>query len=176
MENVILRVFRKMNAQSYTQSVLGLIKTGPEQLEHFKTLCANAIARTIETNDVIHINRMVEASLACGRFRTFSRVVPSLVPFAWSSSDRVFSGKQQKNKYQKLMAEHTFSDGQVGHKFEALLVEYFEKEDVFGKSAPAKSWDLEEAVLRLVKKAQKEGKSFAAVNQAVEKAEKKLAS
>lgn len=176
MEAINMVRFERMSNRSFSASVTGLIKSGPEQIAHFKKLCANAICRVLETNDVTHINRMVEASLACGRFRTFSRVVPSLVPFAWSSSDRVFSGKQQKNKYQKLMAEHTFSDGQVGHKFEALLVEYFEKEDVFGKSAPAKSWDLEEAVLRLVKKAQKEGKSFAAVNQAVEKAEKKLAS
>jgi len=176
MEAIKLVRFDRLSNRSFSSQVLGLIKTGPQQLDHFKTLCANAIARTIETNDTTHINRMVEASLACGRYRTFARVVPSLVPFAWSGTDRVFSGKQQKGKYAKLMADHTFEDGTVGHKFEALLVEYFEKEDVFGKSTPAKSWDLDEAVLRLVKTAQKNGKSFAAINKAVEKAESKLAS
>lgn len=176
MEAINLCVFNRLSNRSFSAQVNGLIKTGPQQIEHFKTLCANAIARTIETNDTTHINRMVEASLACGRYRTFARVVPGLVPFAWSGQDRVFSGKQQKGKYAKLMAEHTFDDGSVGHKFEALLIEYFEKEDVFGKSTPNKSWDLDEAVLRLVKTAKKNGKSFAAVNAAVEKAERKLAS
>lgn len=167
-----LKIFKNLSNRSFSAQVAGLIKTGPQQLEQFKTLCANAIIRTIETNDVTHVNRMVEASLACGRFRTFSRVVPGLVPFKWDTSDRAFSGKRQNGKYTKLTA---VDDNGVAA-FERLLVEYFEKEDVFGKSASTKTWDLDEAVLRLVKTAQKKGKSFDAIEKAVKNAERKVAS
>jgi hypothetical protein len=176
MEAIITLVrFARLSNRSYSSQVLGLIKRGPQQIEEFKTLCANAVARTIETNDTTHINRMVEASLACGRYRTFARVVPGLVPFAFDKTERVFSGKRQQGKYAQLMADHTFEDGTVGRKFEALLVEYFEKENTFAKTTPNKSWDLQEAVLRLVKLAQKNGKSFDEVNAAVKQAERELA-
>lgn len=174
MEAINMVRFDKLSNRSYAAQVNGLIKTGPQQIEQFKTLCANAICRVLETNDVTHINRMVEAAVACGRYRTFARVVPGLVPFAFDKSERVFHGKRQNGKFNKMMAD---SDKTEGAKvFEDLLVEYFEKEDVFGKTTPAKSWDLDEAVLRLVKTAQKKGKSFAAINKAIEKAERKLAS
>lgn len=167
-----LNRFEQLSNRSFASQVTGLIKSGPKQLEQFKTLCANAIVRTLETNDVTHVNRMVQAAVAVGRFRTFARVVPGLVPFAFDKSERTFGGKRQNGKYQKLCA--LADDG--NYVFENLLVEYFEKEDVFGKTAPAKSWDLDEAVLRLVKKAIKEGKSVTAINEAVEKAEHKIAS
>lgn len=172
---VALKIFAQMSAGSYTNSVLGLIKKGPEQVEYFKQLCANAIARTIETNDVIHINRMVEAAVACGRYRTFARVVPGLVPFAYDKAERVFSGKRQPGKYDKLVA----LDENGSHHFENLLVEYFEKEDVFGKQTPPKDWsldDLNAAVLRLVKTAHRKGFNDNQIEQAVELAEKSAAS
>lgn len=173
MEAINMVRFERMTNRSFSASVTGLIKSGPEQIEHFKKLTANAIVRVLETNDVTHINRMVEAALACGRYRTFARVVPGLIPFAWSGEDRVFSGKRQQGKFKKLTAPSTKTEGALV--FEDLLVEYFEKEDAFGKSTPTKSWDLDEAVLRLVKTARKNGKSMAAINKAIEKAERKVA-
>lgn len=173
MEAINLVRFERMSNRSFSASVTGLIKSGPEQIEHFKKLCANAVVRVFETNDVTHINRMVEASLACGRYRTFARVVPGLIPFAFDKSERVFHGKRQNGKYNKYMADSEVTEG--AKVFEDLLVEYFEKEDAFGKSTPAKSWDLDEAVLRLIKTARKNGKSMAAINKAIEKAERKVA-
>lgn len=166
-----LKIFANLTNRSFSAQVSGLIKSGPKQIEQFKILCANAIARTIETNDITHVNRMVTAALACGRYRTFARVVPGCVPFKWSGKDRAFSGKRQKGSYKKLMAV----DSNGSYHFENLLVEYFGKEDTFGKTTPAKQWDMDEAVLRLVKKARSEGKSFAALNKAVEKAEIEIA-
>jgi hypothetical protein len=174
MEAINMVRFERMSNRSFSASVTGLIKSGPEQIAHFKKLCANAICRVLETNDVTHINRMVEASLACGRYRTFARVVPGLIPFAFDKSERVFHGKRQSGKYTKLTAPSENTEGALV--FEDLLVEYFEKEDTFGQSTPAKAWDLDEAVLRLVKTATKKGKSMAAINKAIEKAERKVAS
>ncbi len=166
-----LKIFTNLTNRQFSAQVTGLIKSGPKQLEAFKTLCANAIVRTIETNDVTHVNRMVEAALACGRFRTFARVVPGLVPFAWSGQDRAFSGKRQKGKYAKL----TKVEDNGAMCFENLLVQYFEKEDAFAKTEPAKSWDLDTAMLRLVKTALKKGKTTAQLEAALEKAEKDAA-
>ena len=170
MENT-LKLFENLSNRSFAGKVRGLIQTGPEQIKLFQTLCANAVIRTIETNDTSHVNKMVEAALACGRYRTFARVIPGVVPFAWDKAERVFSGKRQKGKYVKLMQE---DDNGALH-FENLLVEYFGKEGEFAKQTPAKSWDLDKAVLALVRRAHKNGKSQTAIINAVERAEKELA-
>jgi hydroxymethylpyrimidine pyrophosphatase-like HAD family hydrolase len=172
MEAINMVRFERMSNRSFSASVTGLIKSGPEQIAHFKKLTANAIVRVLETNDVTHINRMVEAALACGRYRTFARVVPGLIPFAYDKSERVFSGKRQNGKYNKLMKDSEITEG--AKVFEDLLVEYFEKEDTFSQSTPSSSWDLEQAMLRLVKTATKKGKSVTQIEEALRVAEKEV--
>lgn len=160
-----MRNFEVLPNRSYSARVSGMIKKGPEQVWEFWNLVFNSIYRVIETNDASHINKMVLAALAVGRFKSFSRVVPGLVFFAFDKKARLFQGKIQKNKRDKLTAIGD-SGLPVWHE---LLVQYIEQEQAESEKAAPKDYSMDDEILRLVTKAKRNGKRDATIIKHVER-------
>ena len=162
--------FTLLSNKSFAAQVAGMIKTGPQQVWQFYNLLFNAVTRTVETSDTSHVNKMVAASLAVGRFNSFSRVMPGIVFFAFDKSARVFHGKIQTGKRAKLTAI-----GETGQAvWVELLKQYIEQEQALSEKAAPKDWSMEDAILSLVKKAEAKGYKVTEIVRAVEVADKKL--
>lgn len=172
MENSIKVVhYTRMSNRQFAAQTSGYIRSGQKEREKFENYCFNAVLRTLETNDVSHVNKALQASAEVGRKRTALRVLPGLVAFPLDREAQIFHGKRQAGKFNKL-AEINEDTGMS--KLEELCIEYFQKENVFSKQTPAKDWSLETAMLNLVKKAHKNDATITEIKAALEKAEREV--
>jgi hypothetical protein len=154
-----------MSNRSFGSRIAGMVKAGENQVFDFWNLVYNAVLRTAETNDASHINKMIPAALAVGRFRTFTKVVPGLIFFAFAKDARIFGGKLQRSKFNELTAKGE-SDLPVWH--ERLIAYIALEQDDSAKAAPS-DYSLEARVLTLVKGAHKHGKRDSTIYKTLER-------
>jgi hypothetical protein len=169
-----MKTFNMLTNRQFAAQVNGLIKSGPQQVWHFWNLAFNAISRTNDTKDVSHVNKMVAAARAVGRYRAFMAVATGLVCFPADKQAGIFSGKLQKGKWSALNRPSVEDDPASAKIWEVKLREYVEQEQNLDKTARKVDWSMERAVLTLVRKAEKEGKTVRQIIAEVERADKKL--
>jgi hypothetical protein len=149
-----LKHYTKMANAAFANRTKQYIDNGAKEVEQFQQWVANAFARYMESGDISHLNNMVEGSLAIQRFRTFIRVAKPVSCHEYDAKTRTFTGKIDSDKRDKLCEV----DGDSGMEmWEAKLVEFFASEDEHQEKAPAKTWDVDAAILQLINKAGKNG-------------------
>ena len=147
--------FPTLTDAAYTKRTNGYIKNGAKQVEDFQAWVANAIARYYESGDVSHLNNLVAGSLAIQRYRTLIRVAKPIVAHKYEKDSKTFVGKIDKDKRDEMISP---SEGDANVEvWEAKLTEFFASEDEHQEKAPAKTWDVDAEIVKLIKKAGKEG-------------------
>lgn len=150
-----IKTFGTLTDAAYNNRTNAYIKDGAKQVVDFQDWVANAFARYYDTGDVSHLNNLVAGSLAIQRFRTLMRVAKPVAAHKFDKDSKTFVGKIDKDKRDEMCGMDE-NDATI-EVWEAKLVEFFESEDEHQDKAPAKSWDVDAEIVKLIKKAGKEG-------------------
>lgn len=160
---------RVMDAAEY-DSVSSYYDSDDSEMEHWRfwEWVANGLGRYHTTGDTTHVNRLVRGALHTGRFTRLQRVIKDLVAHPFNKEDRTYGGDGVKQDAKKSQRLRTVIDGVTV--WESKFVEYLEKEDAHSKRNESKDWSMDDAIVRLVKRANKECYTPDQIRKSVDKA------
>lgn len=124
----------------------------------FDNFAFNAHIRYLETGDVTHVNRVLNAAKHVNRFREFRSLFRKLTAHTWNPGQNGIldnTSKASRKKMKQLRAAGP--DG--------FLMEFHGEENSPKKSV-AKNWDLEKKLASFIKQAEKNGYGLADIQNA----------
>lgn len=159
MSDINMTLFTVLNPQKFAAERKFFIdKNAGDIKARFATYVANCVAHTLTHSEPKHINSALAASRNIGQYRMTKRILQGLIPFDYDKDAEAFGGKMNKDKAAKLREEITDDKtGETAMRWEFLLRQKLFAEDSAEKAASKADWDLQAAVIRLVKQAEKNG-------------------
>lgn len=172
MNAINMTLFTVLNPQKFAAERKFFIdKNAGDIKARFATYVANCVAHTLTHGEPRHVNNALAASRSIGQYRMTKRILQGLIPFTYDTGSESFVGSMDKAKAAKLREELTDAKtGETAMRWEFLLREKLGREDNAEKAASKSEWDLLQAVVRLVKQAEKNGCTKADIEVALHKA------
>lgn len=162
--DIKLNLFKTLDAKAFNTAVKFFAsEKRAELVARFRDYCANVAARCYEYGDVKHANKLACAAELCGYGASFRRCVVPNIPFAYDKQAKIFDGKKQIGKFNRLTELN--AEG-IPH-WEADMKARFD-----GESTPkqTKPFVLDTRAAALVKAALKNGATVADIKKSVSEA------
>jgi hypothetical protein len=159
--DIKLNLFNTFDSKAFNNAVKFFASDKRKELViKFQDYCANVAARCYAYGDVKHANKLAYAAELCGFGPTFRRCVVPNIPFAYNKEAKLFDGKMQNGKFNKLSELN--ADGYPN--WEADMRHRFDTEN---EPKAAKDVDYGKRLASAVKAAVKHGMSAADIKKLV---------